>query len=152
MPTRNASARWTGTLKGGKGSFLSASAGRHTGTMRKAAIAGTFNFGTRFEDTIGTNPEELIAAAEAACYSMALCAALERQGKPAASVETDAACTLEEVPDLGYTVTRMKLTVRARVPGLDSETFAKAAESTKARCPISRALSGVAIELDATLK
>ena len=151
MPTRNASARWSGDLRSGRGSFLSASAARRTGTLRRPAVAGAFNFGSRFEEGPGANPEELIAAAEAACFTMALCAALEKAGKPAVLVQTDAACTIEEVPEIGYTITRLLLTVRALAPGVDSESFAQAAELTRAHCTVSRALAGVVIDLDAAL-
>lgn len=119
--------------------------------MRRAAIAGAYNFSSRFEEAPGTNPEELIAAAEAACYTMTLCAALESAGKPVSSVQTEADCTIEDVPEVGYTITHLRLTVRALVPGLDVESFARAAEITRARCTVSRALAGVLIDLDAAL-
>src|SRR5688500_6487509 len=102
MPTRNASAKWEGGLRGGKGRF----------TGESGAIGGDYSFGSRFGDSGGTNPEELLAAAEAACYSMALSGALEAAGTPPESVETQAACTIEKVGD-GFRVTTMKLVVRA---------------------------------------
>lgn len=141
MPTRNASATWDGGLKGGKGSFKGES----------GAISGAYSFGTRFEETPGTNPEELLAAAEAACYSMALSGALEGAGTPAERVQTDAACTVERVEG-GFKITTMKLRVRARVPGIAAEAFQKAAQDTKANCPVSKALAGVQIEVEATLE
>ena len=140
MPTRNASATWEGGLKGGKGSFKGES----------GAISGSYSFGSRFENAGGTNPEELLAAAEAACYSMALSGALEKGGTPAKRVETTAACTIEKVGD-GFTITTMKLTVRATVPGIDKDAFQKVAQATKDGCPVSRALKGVKIDVDAAL-
>ena len=141
MPTRTASATWDGTLRKGKGSFNGES----------GAISGEYNFGSRFESAGGTNPEELLAAAEAACYSMALSGALEKAGTPPERVETSAACTIEKVGD-AFRVTTMKLTVRASVPNADRDTFKDLAESTKDGCPISAALLGnVHIEVDAQL-
>jgi len=142
MPTRNASAVWEGGLKGGKGTFKASS----------GAFGGNYSFGTRFEEAPGTNPEELIAAAHAACLSMALSAGLERSGKPPARIETKAACTVEKVGD-GFKITRMRLVVRGKVPGMDQTAFAKAAEAAKDGCPVSGALKGnVAFELDAKLE
>lgn len=141
MPTRNATAEWKGGLKGGKGSFEGES----------GAIRGDYSFGSRFEEAGGTNPEELLAAAEAACYSMALAAALERAGTPPTSVRTKAACTIERVGD-GFKITTMKLQVRAAVPGADRDAFKDMAEATKDGCPVSSALLGnVRIELEAQL-
>jgi osmotically inducible protein OsmC len=141
MPTRHSTAKWEGGLRSGKGSFKGES----------GAIGGTYSFGSRFENAGGSNPEELLAAADAACYSMALSAALEQAGTPATSVETDAACTVEKV-GAGFKITTMKLTVRARVPNVDPEKFREAAEATKEGCPISAALTGnVKFELDAQL-
>ncbi len=142
MPTRNASAVWEGGLRGGKGTFKAGS----------GAFGGNYSFGTRFEEAPGTNPEELIAAAHAACLSMALSAGLERAGKPASRVETRAACTVEKVGE-GFKITRMRLVVRGKVPGMDQGAFAKAAEDAKNGCPVSLALKGnVAFELDAKLE
>jgi osmotically inducible protein OsmC len=142
MPTRKAHASWEGGLKSGKGEF-----GGESG-----AISGRYSFASRFEDAGGTNPEELLAAAEAACYSMALSLALENEGSAPERVHTDAACSIEKVGD-GFKITRMKLTVRARVPGMDEETFQRLAEATKEGCPVSGALIGnVDIELDASLE
>ena len=142
MPTRNAGAKWEGGLRGGKGTF----------TGESGAIGGDYSFGSRFGDSGGTNPEELLAAAEAACYSMALSGALEQAGTPAESVETQAACTIEKVGD-GFQITTMKLVVRARVPNADRDAFKDLAESTKDGCPVSRALLGnVHIEVDAQLE
>ncbi len=140
MPTRKASAVWEGGLKGGKGNFKGES----------GSISGAYSFGSRFEQAGGTNPEELLAAAHAACYSMALSGGLEGAGTPATRVETQAACTIEKV-GAGFKITRMALTVRATVPGVSPEAFQKVAEATKTGCPVSGALAGVAIEVDAKL-
>lgn len=132
MPTSKSTAVWEGKLKDGKGKF----------TAGSGAFQGPYTFKTRFEGAPGTNPEELLAAAEAACFSMALSAALEKAGKPATSIETSAACTLEMI-DGGPKITKMDLTVKGKVPGLDQATFAKLANETKAGCPVSRALAGI---------
>lgn len=141
MPTRNATAMWKGGLKGGKGTFAGES----------GAISGDYSAGSRFEEAGGTNPEELIAAAHASCYSMALAGALERAGTAPDSVETQAACTIEKVGG-GWKITGMKLTVRASVPGADRDTFKDLAEKTKDGCPVSGALLGnLQLEVDAQL-
>jgi len=142
MPVRNASAVWEGGLRGGKGTFKA-------GT---GAFGGSYSFGTRFEEAPGTNPEELIAAAHAACFSMALSAGLERGGKVPTRIATTGHCTLEKVGD-AFRITKMKLVTRGKVPGLDQAGFAKAAEDAKNGCPVSNALKGnVAFELDAKLE
>jgi lipoyl-dependent peroxiredoxin len=141
MPTRNASAVWEGGLRGGKGSFKGES----------GTIAGSYSVGSRFSDgERGTNPEELLAAAEASCYSMALSGELERAGTPPTRIETRAACTVEKVAD-GFKITTMKLVVRATVPNASPEKFREIAEATKAACPVSKALTGVKIDVDAAL-
>jgi osmotically inducible protein OsmC len=140
MPTRTASAKWEGGLKGGKGSFSG-----------QTGLGGQYNFSSRFENGAGSNPEELLAAAEAACFSMALSAGLEGNGTPATSVETKAACTIEKVGE-GFSITKMALDVHAVVPNIDDATFQKIAAATKEGCPVSKALSGnVAITLSAVL-
>lgn len=140
MPTRTASATWKGGLKGGMGSFKG-----NTG------LGGSYSFGSRFENASGSNPEELLAAAEAACYSMALSAGLERGGNSPAHVDTTAHCTIEKVGD-GFKITKMRLEVRASVPNMDAADFRKIAEATKDGCPISQVMKGnVPIELDAKL-
>jgi osmotically inducible protein OsmC len=142
MPTRNASATWEGGLKGGRGSFSGES----------GKIGGAYSFGSRFENAGGPNPEELLAAAEAACYSMALALGLEQAGTPPTKVETHAACTIDKVGD-GFKITTMKLNVRAQVPGVDRAQFQQIAEATKTGCPVSGALKGnVKIELEAELE
>jgi len=123
---------WDGKLKDGKGKFTAAS----------GAFQGPYTFKTRFEGAPGTNPEELLAAADAACFSMALSGALEKNGTPATSIETTAACTIEMI-DGGPKITKMDLTVKGKVPGIDQATFAKLANETKSGCPVSRALAGI---------
>lgn len=142
MPTSRASAVWEGKLKDGNGNFRAGS----------GAFSGAYSFATRFEGKAGTNPEELIAAAHAACFSMALSAGLEKAGKPAARVETAAACTMDMVAGTP-TITKMELKVRGKVPGLDQAAFQHAADEAKRTCPVSRALSGIPqITLDAKLE
>ena len=142
MPTSKASAVWEGKLRDGKGTFKAAS----------SAFSGPYTFATRFEGKPGTNPEELIAAAHAACLSMALSAGLERGGKPATRIETTAACTMDMV-DGNPKITKMELRVRGKVSGLDQAGFQKAAQEAKAGCPVSKALTGIPqITLDATLE
>ncbi len=141
MPTRNASAIWEGGLKGGHGSFKGES----------GAIGGGYSFGSRFESAKGSNPEELLAAAEAACFSMALSGALEKNGTPPTKIETQAACSVEKVGE-GFKITRIALTTTASVAGIDNATFQKLAAATKDGCPVSSALKGnVALELNARL-
>ena len=142
MPTRNASAVWEGGLQGGKGTFSGES----------EAIGGPYSFGSRFQETEGSNPEELLGAALASCYSMALSAALEKAGTPPTRVESRAATTLEKVGD-AFKVTTIKLDVRASVPNVDNATFQRFAMDTKDGCIISRTMKGnVAIEVDAKLE
>jgi lipoyl-dependent peroxiredoxin len=142
MPTRKASAIWEKGLRNGNGSFKGES----------GAISGNYSFGSRFENAAGSNPEELLAAAEAACFSMALALGLEQNGTPAENVETSAACTIEKVAD-GFSITAMSLLVNARVPGIDNTKFQEIAQGTKDGCPVSKALKGnVNITLTANLK
>ena len=141
MPTRHASATWEGGLRGGNGTFAGES----------GTIGGKFDFGKRFGDDKGSNPEEMLAAAEASCYSMALSGKLEANGTPATRIETKAACTVEKVGD-AFAVTTMALTVRVSAPGIDNGTFQALAEATKEGCPISKAIKGnVNLTLDAQL-
>jgi len=140
MPTRSASAKWEGGLKGGQGSFSGAT-----------GLAGQYNFSSRFENGPGSNPEELLAAAHAACYSMALSGGLERNGTPATSIDTTANCTIEKVGD-AFSITKMQLDVRVKVAGVDDATFQRIASDAKNGCPVSRALKGnVDIQLAAKL-
>jgi osmotically inducible protein OsmC len=141
MPTNTASATWEGGLRQGRGHF----------TAGSGAFEADYSFRTRFEGAKGTNPEELIAAAHAACFSMALSAGLEAAGTPPTRVSTTAHCTVEKVGD-GFKITKMRLETRGEVPGLDQAGFAKAAEAAKEGCPVSGALKGnVQLELDARL-
>ena len=139
MPTRKASAVWNGGLKGGNGTFKG-----------ETGLGGAYNFSSRFENGTGSNPEELLAAAEAACFSMALSGNLEKNGTPPTKVETSAACTIEKVDDK-QTVTRIELTVKAAVPKVDKATFDRLVQETKVGCPVSRALQAVKIEVKADL-
>ena len=141
MPTRRASATWEGGLQGGTGQFSGES----------GSIEGAYSFGSRFGDSGGTNPEELLAAAEAACFSMALSGSLEKAGHAPERVHTDAACTVEKSAE-GFTITRIDLKTTARVPGMDASAFREVAEQTKKGCPVSRALTGVDIRLEASLE
>jgi osmotically inducible protein OsmC len=131
MATSNAVAVWEGKLKEGKGSFKAQS----------GVFSGSFSFGTRFEGKKGSNPEELIAAAHAGCFSMALSARLEKAGTPATRIETRAAVTIETV-DGAPKVTRSALDVRGKVAGIDEATFITIAEDAKKNCPVSKALQG----------
>lgn len=138
-----ASAVWTGSLKEGKGTISTA-----TGVLKNA----NYSFATRFEGaTSGTTPEELIAAAHASCYSMALGAQLGEAGLTAESIETHAAVTLAKT-DSGFAVTRITLTTTAKVPGASKEAFDKAAGNAKVGCPISKLFANnTEISLDARL-
>ena len=139
---RSASAVWTGGLKDGKG-LLSTESG--------VLVNAKYGFTTRFGDEKGTNPEELIAAAHAGCFSMALSGKLAEAQLTADSISTQAAVTLEKL-EAGFTVTVIHLTVTAKVPGASAEAFSAAAEKAKAGCPISRLLGAAAkITMDAKL-
>ena len=128
---RTASARWQGGLKDGKGNISTAS----------GVLSNTpYSFSTRFEDGKGTNPEELIAAAHAGCFTMALSAQLERAGLKADNIETTATVTLEK-KETGWEVTESHLDVTARIPGAAVEKFEAAANEAKSGCPISRLLN-----------
>ena len=137
MPTRTSTANWQGTLKEG------------AGTMRlgSGAYEGPFSFVSRFEEGPGTNPEELIAAAHAGCYSMALSATLGKAGFTPAAIDTSATVHLN--PPAG--ITKIELNTVADVPGLSDSDFQKFAEETKSTCPVSKALSAVEITLTARL-
>jgi osmotically inducible protein OsmC len=142
MPTSSAEAVWEGVLRSGRGHFKA----------KSGAFEGDYSFATRFEGSRGTNPEELIAAAHAACLSMALSAGLEKGGTHATRIRTTASCTVDKVGD-GFKITRMRLEVRGKVPGVDQAGFSKAAEAAKQGCPVSTALKGnVQMELDAKLE
>jgi osmotically inducible protein OsmC len=127
---RKASAVWNGSLKEGKGTIS---------TDSKVLSNAQYSFSTRFENGIGTNPEELIAAAHAGCFSMALSAQLGGAGITPEAIETTASVTFEKT-DAGFTITKSHLDVTATIPGADPAAFEKAAQDAKAGCPISRVL------------
>lgn len=140
MPAKG-SAEWKGDLKGGTGTFTAGD-----------GITGDYSFHSRFEDGPGANPEQLIAAAHASCFSMALSAGLADAGTPVNSVKTEATVTLRFVDD-APTITAISLTTVGDVPGIDEAAFRQAAEDAKANCPVSRALAGVPeITLEASLQ
>lgn len=133
-------AQWQGDLKSGSGTFKAGD-----------SIGGNYSFKSRFEDGDGANPEQLIGAAHAACFSMALSNMLAEAGTPVESVETTAKVTLKILDD-GPTITKIELTTVGKVPGLDEAAFLEHAEAAKAGCPVSKALAGVQeITLDASL-
>jgi osmotically inducible protein OsmC len=138
---RNASAVWHGNLKGGKGTLSTDS----------SVLKDTqYSFGSRFESGVGTNPEELIAAAHAGCFTMALSGALEQAGFTADTLNTTAALTLENNPQTSWTISAIHLTTTAKVPGISAEKFAEVAAGAKTGCPVSRLLKA-SISLDAKL-
>ncbi|MBA3325730.1 MAG: OsmC family protein [Rhodobacteraceae bacterium] len=138
---RTGSAVWKGDIKSGTGTIS---------TESGALDALPYGFAKRFGDEKGTNPEELIGAAHAACFSMALSGQLGEAGMTADEIRTSAAVTLEKVEG-GYGITRIHLTLRARIPGADEAAFSKAAEAAKAGCPVSKVLNAE-ITLDAALE
>src|SRR5438105_1573019 len=140
MATRTGSAVWEGTLKQGRGTMK----------LGSGAFEGPFSFLSRFESGKGTNPEELIGAAEAGCFSMALAFNLEKAGHPAKRVSTTATVKLEP-GDGGFKITSIDLKTEADVPGIGETKFREQAELTKKTCPISVALAGTQINLDAKL-
>ena len=142
MPISKASAVWQGGLKGGRGEYKAAS----------GAFGGAYTFATRFEGAPGTTPEELLAAAHAACFSMALAAGLERSGTPPTEIATTASCTFEKVDD-AFRATKMHLDTRAKVPGIDQAALETAADAAKDGCPVSHALKGIGtVTVHATLE
>ena len=138
---RNASAHWSGGLKDGKGTLTSGS-----GVLKNTP----YSFSTRFESQPGTNPEELIAAAHAGCFTMALSAQLGNTGMTAQALDTTATVTLEKL-DAGFSVTSIHLQVTAKIPGADAAKFNEAAKNAKEGCPISRLLN-TKITMDAKLE
>lgn len=142
MATRNASAQWQGNLKEGDGRMA----------LGSGAWEGPFTFKSRFEDGQGTNPEELIGAAEAGCFTMQLAATLSEAGHTVESVQTQARVHIRNI-DGKPTISQIELVTRGRVPGLDEETFKTTADETREVCIISRALGGVSeITVDAALE
>lgn len=138
MAVRKAQALWEGSLREGHG------------LMKFGSFEGPFSFTSRFEDGNGTNPEELIGAAHAGCFSMALSAGLGRAGFTPQFIQTNAHVTLDKVNGKSR-ITQIHLDCEASVPGIDAESFAQIAEETKSGCPVSAALTGVQINLDAKL-
>jgi len=141
MPVRRAEARWKGSLQDG------------SGTMRvgSGAFDGRYSFSSRMEDGAGTNPEELIGAAEAGCFSMAFANALSQAGHKPQEIHTSANVHFDQT-DKGWSISRIELTTEGIVPGVDEATFTRIAEEAKKTCPVSRALTGSQINLQATLK
>jgi lipoyl-dependent peroxiredoxin len=140
MPKRTAEAKWNGQLKDGKGSMKFGS----------GAFEGAYSFSSRFEEGTGTNPEELIGAAHAGCFSMAFSAELGKAGFNPKSVETKATVHLTK-SDAGFTISKIDLDCVAHVPDIDNAKFQEIAEGAKKGCPVSRALGGVEIALNAKL-
>ena len=140
MPLRKAEAVWEGSLKEGDGRVK----------LGSGAYEGAYSFATRFEDKPGTNPEELIAAAHAGCFSMALSAGLGKAGFTPTRIRTTADVSLEKVGE-GFKITMITLHTNAQVPNITEQQFKEAAEKAKAGCPVSQALAGTTIKLDAKL-
>lgn len=140
MPTGKAEARWQGDLKSGKGTMK----------LGSGAWEGAYSFASRFESGHGTNPEELIGAAQAGCFSMALTAGLNKAGFQPRQVHTTAKVQLERVGE-GFAITAIELDSEADVPGIDEATFQKHAQAAKTGCPISKAVTGVELLLNARL-
>ena len=141
---RRAHATWEGDLRGGSGQFDLRSSGAVTGEP--------VTFASRFEPESGgkTSPEELIAAAHATCFSMALAGGLAQNGHPPTRLETDAVCTLDQT-DAGFRITKMHLAVRGEVEGIDEAAFEQAAQTAEKGCPVTNALGGVEISMEASL-
>lgn len=141
MPDRSSTAVWEGDIQQGRGSMK----------IGSGAWEGPYSFKSRFEDGKGTNPEELIAAAHAGCFSMALSAALGKAGSPPTRVATTAKVALEKVGE-GFRIPRIHLETKASVPGIDEAKFQEIAKQAKENCPVSKVLSGAEITLDAKLE
>lgn len=140
MPARISEAEWKGNLLEGKGTMK----------LGSGAYEGPYSFVSRFEQGPGTNPEELIGAAHAGCFSMALSAGLSRAGFTPTRIHTSAKVHLGKVAD-GFAITRIELTTEAQIPGIDDATFQQHAEGAKKNCPVSKALAGTEITLSAKL-
>ncbi|MGE5636842.1 MAG: OsmC family protein [Nocardioidaceae bacterium] len=141
MPTRSASADWSGSLTEGKGTM----------SFGSGAYTGAYTYKSRFEEGQGTNPEELIGAAHAGCFSMALANELAERGSPPEDVHTDARVSLN-ARDGGFEITQVELVTRARVRGIDTGGFLDAAHAAKEGCPVSKLLAGAEIILHASLE
>jgi len=140
MPVRHAEATWNGSLKEGQGNMK----------LGSGAFEGKYSFSSRFESGTGTNPEELVGAGHAGCYSMALAAGLGKAGFNPQRVYTTADVSIDKVGE-GFKITRIRLKTEAKVPGIDAKKFQEIAEKTKKECPVSQALSATPIELEAKL-
>ena len=140
MPERSSTAIWEGDIQTGNGTM----------TIGSGAWTGPYSFKSRFEDGKGTNPEELIAAAHAGCYSMALSGALTRAGSPPKKIETKAKVDLRK-EETGFRIAKIHLTTTATIPGIENDKFQEIAETAKKNCPVSKVLSGAEISLDAKL-
>ena len=140
MIKRKSNAVWQGNLKDGKGQVA----------LGSGAFEGQYSFTSRFEEGKGTNPEELIAAAHAGCFSMALSADLSNAGFTVDEVKTEAVISMDQV-DGGFKILSSKLITTAKVPGISEAEFMKFAEGAKQNCPVSKALGAIELELDATL-
>ena len=138
MPVRNASATWHGSIKEGHGH------------MQFADYEGSYSVPSRFEEADGTNPEELLGAAHAGCFSMALSSGLSAAGHAPDSVQTTAEVHIDKL-ETGWTVTKIHLITKAKVEGIDDQAFQEQAENAKKNCPISRALEAVEITMEASL-
>ena len=141
MPVRTADAHWEGSLAEGRGTMAFGS----------GAFEGQYSFGSRFEEAEGTNPEELIGAAHAGCFSMFLSGALGEAGHEPDEIKTEARVHLDKA-DGGFAIATIELNARARVPGIDRDEFQRIAEASKEGCPVSKALAGVEITLQAELE
>lgn len=140
MPIRTAEAIWKGSLRDGQGSM----------SFGSGAYQGAYSVPSRFEDAEGTNPEELIAAAHAGCFSMALSAGLSAAGHPPEQINTSAKVHLDKLEE-GWRITLIELQTEAKVPGLEEAQFMELADSAKENCPVSQALSSPKITLEAKL-
>ena len=140
MPVRSSDAEWKGGLRGGTGSVK----------LGSGAFEGQYSFSSRFESGVGTNPEELIAAAHAGCFSMALAGGLEAAGYKPVSIHTVARVHIDKVGE-GFAITQIELDTEAEVPGIDTNAFLEHAQQTKVGCPVSRALASVEVVLSAKL-
>jgi osmotically inducible protein OsmC len=140
MPVRNAHAEWNGSIQEGGGTMA----------LGSGAFEGPYSFQSRMEDGSGTNPEELIGAAHAGCFSMALSLILGGAGHEPESIETDARVRFDKQGE-GWAITGIQLTTRGRVPGIDEDEFRHLAEQAKDNCPVSQALKAVDVTLEASL-
>jgi osmotically inducible protein OsmC len=140
MPTRTAHAEWNGPIADGEGTM----------SFGSGAYEGPYSFKSRMQDGTGTNPEELIGAAHAGCFSMALSGVLGDAGHPPESISTDAKVRFEQQGE-GWAITGVELTTQATVPGMSEDDFRQAAEAAKENCPVSQALAGTDITLNASL-